>query len=73
MSYEPSPRGAELRDNLLEFMETSVYPAEEVYEEQMDALLPRRLLQTILPVVLRLWPWVPRRLAHSNSNRPPQC
>ena len=38
MSYEPSPRGAELRDNLLEFMETSIYPAEEVYEEQMIAL-----------------------------------
>ncbi len=38
MSYEPSPRGAELRENLLDFMDSSVYPAEAVYEEQMAAL-----------------------------------
>jgi acyl-CoA dehydrogenase len=38
MSYEPSERGARLRDELLDFMATSVYPAEEVYEEQMAAL-----------------------------------
>ena len=35
MSFEPSPRGQELRARLLEFMDSHVYPAETVYEEQM--------------------------------------
>jgi acyl-CoA dehydrogenase len=38
MSYEPSERGARLRDELSDFMATSVHPAEAVYEEQMAAL-----------------------------------
>ena len=38
MSFEPSQRGRELRENLLEFMSTSITPAEAVYEEQMAAL-----------------------------------
>ena len=38
MSFEPSQRGSALRDELLDFMERSVYPAEAVYEEQMEAL-----------------------------------
>lgn len=37
MSFEPSPRGADLRQRLSEFLETSVVPAEPVYEEQMRA------------------------------------
>jgi acyl-CoA dehydrogenase len=37
MSFEPSPRGAELRQRLSEFLKTSVVPAEAVYEEQMRA------------------------------------
>jgi acyl-CoA dehydrogenase len=35
MSYEPSDRGRELHDRLSEFMDSHVYPAEPVYEEQM--------------------------------------
>ncbi|MFV0318285.1 MAG: acyl-CoA dehydrogenase family protein [Microthrixaceae bacterium] len=38
MDFEPSPRAKELTDELLSFMDESVYPAEAVYEEQMDAL-----------------------------------
>ena len=38
MSYEPSQRGAELRENLLDFMDSHVYPSESVYEEQMAEL-----------------------------------
>ncbi|UDY34424.1 acyl-CoA dehydrogenase family protein [Dermatobacter hominis] len=37
MDLEPSDRGKELRDRLLEFMDTHVYPAEPVYREQMAA------------------------------------
>ena len=37
MSFEPSPRGADLRQRLSEFLETRVVPAEAVYEEQMRA------------------------------------
>jgi len=37
MSFEPSPRGADLRQRLSEFLETSVVPAEAVYEDQMRA------------------------------------
>jgi acyl-CoA dehydrogenase len=37
MSFEPSPRGADLRQRVTEFVETEVLPAEEVYEEQMAA------------------------------------
>jgi acyl-CoA dehydrogenase len=38
MSYEPSERGSALRQELLDFMEKSVYPAEHVYEQQMEEL-----------------------------------
>ena len=38
MDFEPSPRAKELQENLLGFMDSHVYPAETVYEEQMDAL-----------------------------------
>jgi acyl-CoA dehydrogenase len=37
MSYEPSDRGRELHARLSEFMDSHVYPAEAVYEEQMAA------------------------------------
>ncbi len=37
MSYEPSPRGQHARADLLAFMDSHVYPAEAVYEEQMAA------------------------------------
>jgi acyl-CoA dehydrogenase len=37
MSYEPSPRGQQARADLLEFMDSHIYPAEAVYEEQMEA------------------------------------
>jgi acyl-CoA dehydrogenase len=35
MNLEPSDRGKELRDRLLEFMDSHIYPAEPVYREQM--------------------------------------
>jgi acyl-CoA dehydrogenase len=38
MDFQPSPRATELQENLLEFMDRHVYPAEPVYEEQMAAL-----------------------------------
>ena len=38
MSFEPSARGLDLQQRLLEFMDSEVYPAESVYEEQMEAL-----------------------------------
>ena len=37
MSFEPSPRGADLRQRLTGFLEDSVIPAEAVYAEQMGA------------------------------------
>ncbi len=37
MSFEPSPRGLDLRTRVTEFVETEVLPAEAVYEEQMAA------------------------------------
>lgn len=37
MSFDPSPRGEQLRDELLAFMADRVRPAETVYEEQMEA------------------------------------
>ena len=37
MSFEPSPRGADLRRQVSEFVDTVVVPAEPVYEEQMLA------------------------------------
>ncbi|HVC67268.1 MAG TPA: acyl-CoA dehydrogenase family protein [Acidimicrobiales bacterium] len=37
MSFEPSPRGADLRLRVSEFIESVVLPAEPVYEEQMRA------------------------------------
>ena len=37
MSFEPSPRGVDLRQRVIEFLDTEVIPAEEVYEEQMAA------------------------------------
>ncbi len=37
MSFEPSPRGADLRRRVNEFIESVVLPAEPVYEEQMRA------------------------------------
>ncbi len=37
MSFEPSPRGADLRQRLTGFLEVSVIPAEAAYEEQMRA------------------------------------
>ena len=37
MSFEPSPRGADLRQRVSEFIESVVLPAEPVYEEQMRA------------------------------------
>jgi acyl-CoA dehydrogenase len=36
MDFEPSARGRELEQKLLEFMDEHVYPAETTYEEQMD-------------------------------------
>ena len=38
MNLEQSDRGRELHQRLLEFMDSHVYPAESVYEEQMAAL-----------------------------------
>jgi acyl-CoA dehydrogenase len=38
MSFDPSPRGAELRARLEEFMDSHIWPAEEVYERQMAEL-----------------------------------
>jgi len=38
MNLEQTPRGKELEATLLEFMDSHVYPAEAVYEEQMAAL-----------------------------------
>jgi acyl-CoA dehydrogenase len=38
MDFEPSPRGKELQAELNAFMDSHVYPAEAVYEEQMEAL-----------------------------------
>jgi acyl-CoA dehydrogenase len=37
VELDPSPRGQELRERLLAFMEERVYPAEAVYAEQMAA------------------------------------
>ena len=37
MSFEPSPRGVDLRQRVTEFLDTEVIPAEAVYEEQMEA------------------------------------
>ena len=37
MSFEPSPRGVDLRQRVTEFVDTEVVPAEDVYEEQMAA------------------------------------
>jgi len=37
MSFEPSPRGVDLRQRATEFLETEVMPAEGIYEEQMAA------------------------------------
>lgn len=37
MSFEPSPRGTDLRTRAAEFLESVVIPAEAVYEEQMAA------------------------------------
>ncbi|HEY4927518.1 MAG TPA: acyl-CoA dehydrogenase family protein [Acidimicrobiales bacterium] len=37
MSFEQSPRGVDLRQRVIEFLETDVIPAEEVYEQQMAA------------------------------------
>jgi len=37
MSFEPSPRGADLRQRVTEFLDTVVVPAEPIYEEQMAA------------------------------------
>ena len=37
MNLEPSERGNDLRQRLLEFMDSHVYPAESTYREQMDA------------------------------------
>jgi acyl-CoA dehydrogenase len=37
MDFELSPRAQALRDELLDFMERHVYPAEPVYQEQMEA------------------------------------
>ena len=36
MSFEPTARGATLRDDLLSFMDSHVGPAEAIYEQQMD-------------------------------------
>ena len=38
MSFEQSPRGAALRERLVEFLDQRVIPAEAIYEEQMTAL-----------------------------------
>ena len=38
MDFAPSPRAADLQARLLAFMDECVYPAEAVYEEQMEAL-----------------------------------
>ena len=38
MDFEISPRARELTDELQSFMDDSVYPAEAVYEQQMEAL-----------------------------------
>jgi len=37
MSFEPSPRGVDLRQRVTEFLDDVVIPAESVYEEQMLA------------------------------------
>lgn len=38
MNFEPSARGKELNAELSSFMDSHVYPAEDVYEQQMEAL-----------------------------------
>src|SRR5450631_2882659 len=35
MSFEPSPRGVDLRQRVTEFLESEVIPAEVIYEQQM--------------------------------------
>ena len=35
MSFEPSPRGVDLRQRVTEFLDTEVIPAEAIYERQM--------------------------------------
>jgi len=35
MSFEPSPRGVDLRQRVTEFLESEVIPAEAIYEQQM--------------------------------------
>lgn len=37
MSFEPSPRGVDLRQRVVEFLDDAVIPAEPLYEEQMRA------------------------------------
>ena len=37
MSFETTPRGADLRQRVTEFIDSEVLPAEAVYEEQMAA------------------------------------
>ncbi len=37
MSFEPSPRGVDLRQRVVEFLDEVVIPAEPLYEEQMRA------------------------------------
>jgi acyl-CoA dehydrogenase len=41
MSFDLSPRAKALRDEVAGFMEEHVYPAEEVYEEQLAAMADR--------------------------------
>ncbi len=38
MIGEMSPKGLEYKERLLQFMDERVYPAEAVYEEQMEGI-----------------------------------
>src|SRR5712671_2688703 len=44
----PSARVEELRDRLLRFMEESIYPAEKIYEGQLDAGASRWIVPPVM-------------------------
>ena len=48
MDFEYSDRTKELQEKLLKFMDEVIYPAESVYEEQMNAAKDRWQLPPVL-------------------------
>jgi acyl-CoA dehydrogenase len=53
MDFEPDARTVELRDLLLDFMDEHVYPAEQTFAEQLEAL-PDRWAWDSVPVLAEL-------------------